>query len=159
MHVGQVISHFILINIRQQTLKKTYNKIPVGSWAWPSSAPACFDFFLNGILLHSKSFLYESALRIVEKFKGGKLWAPEKSKECNFLTFFRGHNCSPKFFNNSEGTFVKQTFRMQPDPIYQDTKKHSPLLIFCLFDFHYALMGSSEYLASSTRPVLGHNLE
>ena len=58
-----------------------------------------FYFFLNGILLHSKSLLYESALRIAEKFKGGKLWAPQKLKKSNFLTFFGAHNFPPLNFS------------------------------------------------------------
>ena len=39
--------------------------------------------------MHSKSLLYESALRIAEKFKGGKISAPKNVKKLDFLGFLR----------------------------------------------------------------------
>ena len=46
---------------------------------------------LYGILVYSKSLPYKSTLRFVEKFKGEKLRAPQKTKK---WSFFRGeiHN-------------------------------------------------------------------
>ena len=44
--------------------------------------------------------------------------APQKIEKIQFFNVFRGPYLPPlKFFNNSEGTFIKQTFRMQQDPI------------------------------------------
>ena len=58
-----------------------------------------FACFLNGILLYSKSLPYESALRIAEKFEGGKLWAPQKLKKIIFLRFLGAHNSPPSNFS------------------------------------------------------------
>ena len=44
-------------------------------------------FFLNGILLYSKSLPYESALRIAEKFEGGSDQPPKNWKKSIFWWF------------------------------------------------------------------------
>ena len=65
--------------------------------------------------MHWKSLLFESALRIVEKFKGGKLWAPQKLKKKNhfFQVFGSQYLPSLKLFSDSEGTVLRQTFQIQ----------------------------------------------
>ena len=65
----------------------------------PKITDLIFNCFLYGILFHSKSLPYKSALRNAEKFKGGKLQAPKNLKKPDFFVFWGADNFPPLNFS------------------------------------------------------------